>query len=144
MTRFHQSPPASTSFPGRGRTAADRLLAALACLLLLAAAPASDCRFSSGPDGLCAAFRLDPASAELPVGSTLQIRVNDFDCDGIQSCVSCSDGRRRMRWESSAPEVARVDSTGVVRAERTGTAEIRLVVEGAAAPIPPARVTVSR
>jgi hypothetical protein len=104
MTRFHQSPPASTSFPGRGRTAADRLLAALACLLLLAAAPASDCRFSSGPDGLCAAFRLDPASAELPVGSTLQIRVNDFDCDGIQSCVSCSDGRRRMRWESSAPE----------------------------------------
>jgi hypothetical protein len=144
MTRFHKSLPASTSFPSRGRTAPDRLLAALACLLLLAAAPASDCRFSSGPDGLCADFRLDPASADLPVGSSLQIRVNDFDCDGIESCVNCSDGRRRMRWESSAPEVAHVDSAGMVRAERTGTAEIRLVVEGAAGPAPSARVTVSR
>jgi hypothetical protein len=137
------TPPASTSFPSRGRTAADRLLAALACLLLLAAAPASDCRFSSGPDGLCAAFRLDPASADLPVGSTLQIRVNDFDCDGSLPCVSCSDQRRRVRWESSAPDIARVDSTGVVRAERTGTAEIRLLAEGAPGAPPSARVTVN-
>jgi Big-like domain-containing protein len=134
MSHFHES---------SRRTATDRLIGALACFFLLAATPASDCRFSTGPNGLCATFRLDPASADLPVGSTLQIRINDFDCDGSQPCVSCSEPRRRVRWESSAPDVARVDSTGMVRAERAGTAEIRLVVEGATAEPPSARITVN-
>ena len=98
-------------------------------LLLVGAAPGSDCRFVSGPDGFCAALRLHPTRADLRVGSTLQVRVNGLDCaDGV-TCVDCTNRRRRVHWQSSAPAVVVVDSTGLIRARQVGTADIRLEVD---------------
>jgi hypothetical protein len=95
----------------------------MAWLLLAGIAPGSECRFSTGPDGFCGALRLDPSQVDLQAGSTLLIRVNGTNCAAGADCVDC---RRRFRWQSTAPEVATVDSTGLVRAQRAGSAEIRL------------------
>ena len=95
-------------------------------LLLVGAAPGSDCRVVSGPDGVCAAVRLDPGQADLHVGTTMRVRVNGLDCAGGLTCVDCADRRHRVRWRSSAPGVAIVDSTGLSRAGDTGAADIRL------------------
>ena len=99
----------------------------LAWVLLASGAPGSECRFTSGPDGFCAALRLDPSRVDLHVGSTLLIRVNGTDCASGQDCVDC---QRRFQWRSTAPDVVTVDSTGLVRAEHPGSAEIRLESDG--------------
>lgn len=99
----------------------------LAWLLLAGGTSGSECRLATGPDGLCAAFRLDPSRVDLHVGSTLLIRVNGTDCTSGQDCVDCL---RRFQWRSTAPDVVTVDSTGLVRAEHPGSAEIRLESDG--------------
>lgn len=98
----------------------------VAWLLLAGAAPGSDCQLSTGPDGVCAAVRLDPGRVHLRAGSTFRIQVSGLDCVGGVDCVDCTQRRRHFRWQSSAPDVATIDSTGVIRAVRSGAAEIRL------------------
>jgi uncharacterized protein YjdB len=93
-------------------------------LLLIAGSRADECRVVTGPDGLCAFLRLEPTRSELPIGTTLRVRVNGSTCSD-RDCVDCGT-RHRMRWRSTAPDVASVDSTGLVRAERVGNAEIWL------------------
>jgi hypothetical protein len=99
----------------------------LAWLLLAGGAPGSECRLTTGPDGLCAALRLDPSRVDLRIGSTLLIRVNGSQCTGTLDCVDC---RRRFHWRTTAPDVVTVDSTGLIRAEHPGSAEIRLESDG--------------
>jgi hypothetical protein len=99
----------------------------LAWLLLAGGASGSECRLTTGPDGLCAALRLDPSRVDLRVGSTLLIRVNGVQCTGTLDCVDC---QRRFRWRTTSPDVVTVDSTGLVRAEHPGSAEIRLESDG--------------
>jgi hypothetical protein len=98
----------------------------VAWLLLAGAAPGSDCHLSTGPEGVCAAVRLDPGRVDLRTGSTFRIQVSGLDCTGGPDCVDCAQRRRHFRWRSSAPDVATVDSTGVIRAGHSGSAEIRL------------------
>jgi uncharacterized protein YjdB len=95
-------------------------------MLLAASSQTTECRLSTSPDGLCAFLRLEPSSTDLRVGGTLQIRVNGLNCERGSSCLDCSDRSLRVRWTSSAPDVASVDSTGMVRALRAGRADIRL------------------
>jgi len=89
-------------------------------LLLAGAAPGSECRLATDSDGFCATIRLEPGRVELPIGGTLEIKTTGLDC---------ARDRGRFRWSSSAPDVAAVDSTGLVRANRMGTAEIFLESE---------------
>lgn len=93
-----------------------------ACLLLIAGSGPDECRLVTGPDGLCAFLRLEPARSELHIGDTLRVRVNGATCSG-GDCIDCGT-RQRMRWRSAAPEVASVNSSGVIRAERPGSARI--------------------
>jgi uncharacterized protein YjdB len=95
-------------------------------LLLAASSRTSECRLATGPDGLCAFFRLEPSSTDLRLGGTLRVRVNGLTCERGSSCLDCADRSHRVRWTSSAPDIASVDSTGVVRALRAGRADIRL------------------
>jgi uncharacterized protein YjdB len=95
-------------------------------LLLVASPRTTECRLATSPDGLCAFVRLEPSSTDLRVGGTLQVHVNGLDCAGRSGCLDCSDRSHRVRWTSSAPDVASVDSTGLVRALRAGRADIRL------------------
>lgn len=95
-------------------------------LLLAASSRTTECRLATSPDGLCAFVRLEPSSTDLRVGGTLQVRVNGLTCERGSSCLDCSDRSHRVRWTSSAPDVASVDSTGAVRALRAGRANIRL------------------
>ncbi len=101
----------------------------LAFLLLGGVAPGSECRVSTGPNGVCAALRLEPRRVDMTVGSTFQLRVTGLDCVSGRDCVDCANRRVRVRWRSSAPGIATVDSTGVVRAEGSGLVEIRLESE---------------
>jgi len=96
-------------------------------LLLAGAAPGSDCAVATGPDGFCAVVRLEPSRAELATGGTLRIRITGLDCTRGTDCVNC--GHRRLRWLSSAPNVAAVDSTGLVRGKLPGVADIRMMAE---------------
>jgi uncharacterized protein YjdB len=94
-------------------------------LLLASASRTGECRVMTGPDGLCAFVRLEPARGDLRVGSTLRVRVNGLDCERGFAC-DCGAGRHRVRWWSTAPDVASVDSTGLVWAEHAGRADIHL------------------
>ena len=85
-------------------------------LVVLAGARTGDCRGRHRPEGLCAFGHLEPARIELHVGSTLQIRVNGSTCSG-RDCVDCGSSVR-LRWRSTVPDVASVNSTGLVRARR--------------------------
>ena len=98
-------------------------------LLLAGASRTGDCRIVTGPDGLCASFRLDPARSDLRVGTTLQVRVDGLNCGRGLACVDCADPGHRARWWSTDPGVASVDSTGIVRAEHPGRADILLEVD---------------
>lgn len=102
-----------------------------ATLLLASAAPGSDCQLSTGPEGVCAVVRLDPNRVNLQPGSTIRIQVNGLSCAGGLNCVDCNQRQLLLRWRSSAPQVAAVDSTGAVRAGRPGTAVIRLETDEA-------------
>ena len=115
----------------------------LAALLLAGAAPGSDCSFSTGPNGVCAAVRLEPDRTELRSGTTVQIAVNGLECSGTMECVDCNGRRRRFRWRSSAPEVAAVNAAGLLEARGAGTAEITLEPESGASPVPSVRVLVA-
>ncbi len=95
-------------------------------LLLAASSRTTECRLATSPEGLCAFVRLEPSSTDLPVGGTLQVRVNGLTCERGTSCLDCADRSHRVRWRSTAPDIASVDSTGVVRALRAGRADIRL------------------
>jgi len=94
----------------------------LASLLLTGAASGTQCVFVSGPNGTCLAVRVLPDHANLRVGSTLQLRV-----DG--GAAACSVGHG-SRWQSTRPDIAAVDSTGLVRALGPGSAEIRMTGDG--------------
>jgi hypothetical protein len=94
-------------------------------LLLAASSRTTECRLATSPDGLCAFLRLEPSTSDLPVGGTLQAQVNGLTCER-GSCLDCSDRSHRVRWRSTAPDIASVDSTGLVRALRAGRADIRL------------------
>ena len=62
-------------------------------------------------------FDISTKSAVMHVSETLQIK----------AAISYSgDGDTEMYWSSSAPEIAAVDSMGVVSALRNGTATITL------------------
>jgi hypothetical protein len=89
-------------------------------LLLAGAGPGSECSIATGPEGFCAAIRLEPRHFELPIGGTLQIKITGLDC---------VRDRTRVHWSSSVPDVVAVDSTGLVRARRTGAADVRLESE---------------
>jgi Big-like domain-containing protein len=93
-------------------------------LVVLAGARTGECRVVTGPDGLCAFGHLEPDHSQLHVGSTLQVRVNGSTCSG-RDCVDCGNSGR-LRWSSTIPDVASVDSTGLVRARRAGDAQILL------------------
>jgi len=93
----------------------------LASLFLTGAASGTQCVFVSGPNGACLAVRVQPDYASLRVGSTLQLRV-----DGGGACA-VGHGNR---WQSTRPDVAAVDSTGLVRALGPGSAEIRMTGDG--------------
>jgi uncharacterized protein YjdB len=99
---------------------------AVLLLLVVAVSRTGECRFASGPDGLCAFLRLEPATSDLRVGGTLRVRVNGLTCNQAADCVDCADRRQRVRWRSTAPDIASVDSTGLVRAVRAGRADIRV------------------
>jgi Bacterial Ig-like domain (group 2) len=99
-------------------------------LLLVGAGHERDCRVATGPDGFCAAIRLEPRRTELPIGGTLQIKAPGLDCARRQNCPDCP-GRGRVHWSSTAPDVATVDSNGLVRAERMGAADIHLTTDEA-------------
>lgn len=99
---------------------------AILWLLVVAASRTGECRFASGPDGFCAFLRVEPSSSGLRVGNTLRLRVNGLTCEQGGDCVDCADRRHRVRWRSMAPDVASVDSTGLVRGLRAGRADIRL------------------
>lgn len=99
-------------------------------LVVLAGARTGECRVVTGPEGLCAFGHLEPARSELPVGSTLQIRVNGSSCSG-RDCVDCGSSGH-LRWRSTMPDVASVDSTGLVSARRAGNAQILLEPVGGA------------
>ncbi len=107
----------------------------VAWLLLAGAAPGTDCRLSTGPDGLCAAVRLEPSRVDLPAGSTIRIQVNGLDCTRGLDCVDCTRRHRRFRFRSTVPDVATVDSTGLIRAEGPGGAEIRLESDAVASEV---------
>lgn len=92
-------------------------------LLLVAGSGAQECRVVTGPDGLCAFGHLEPTRGRLRVGTTLQIRINGSTCSSLE-CIDCDGTRRRVRWKSTAPDIASVDSTGLVRGEKVGHAEI--------------------
>ena len=97
----------------------------LASLFLTGAASGTQCVFVSGPNGTCLAVRVLPDHANLRVGSTLQLRV-----DGGGGACAVGHGNR---WSSSRPDVAAVDSTGLVRALGSGSAQIRMAGDGGAA-----------
>lgn len=111
-------------------------------LVLLAGSQARECRVVTGPDGLCAFVRLEPARSDLRIGTTLRVRVNGSTCSG-RECLDCGNPPHRVSWRSTAPEVADVDSTGLVRAKHVGSAEIRLEPEeGAVGPTASMQVVV--
>jgi hypothetical protein len=95
-------------------------------LLLAASSRTTECRLATGPDGLCAFLRLEPSSTDLRVGGSLRVRVNGLTCERGTDCLDCADRSHRIRWRSTAPDVASVDSTGLVQALRPGRADIHL------------------
>jgi hypothetical protein len=97
-------------------------------LVVLTGVRTGECRVVTGPEGLCAFGHLEPDRSELQVGSTLQVRVNGSTCSGLD-CVDCGSSGR-LRWRSTVPDVASVDSTGLVRAQRVGNAQILLEAVG--------------
>ena len=117
-------PPVDLLWISRRSGAADRMVrpVLLASLLLAGAAQGSQCVFVSGPNGFCLAVRLVPDHADLRVGSTLQVRANGGG-------GACTVGHG-SRWHSTRPDVATVDSTGLVRALGPGSAEIRMIADG--------------
>jgi len=94
-------------------------------LILIAGSRVGECGVVTGLEGLCAFGHLEPARTDLRVGATLQVRVNGSTCSS-RDCVDCDGVHRRIRWRSTAPDVASVDSTGFVRAQHVGRAAIRL------------------
>jgi uncharacterized protein YjdB len=70
-----------------------------------------------------------PAAVTLAVGAERRLTAMAYDADGnvIASGV-------RYRWLSNNVNVARVDSTGTVRAVAPGTAVVRAVAEGSGKP----------
>lgn len=115
-------------------------LRALALLFLLAARDET-CAISAGPDGLCAAIRLESSNASIDVDETLQIMVNGGAC--LESCLCDTDSTEDVRWTSDAPLIASTDAAGRVTGHRPGTATIiRPVGTGAAVARSSMRVTV--
>jgi uncharacterized protein YjdB len=117
-----------------------RPLRTLALLLLLAARDET-CAITAGPNGLCAAVRLEPSSASIDVDETLQIRVNGGVC--LESCPCETESTEDVRWISDAPLIASTDAAGRVTGHRPGTATIiREVGTGDAVARSSMRVTV--
>jgi hypothetical protein len=103
-------------------------LRAMAWLVLSSGTGGSECRLVSGPNGVCAAVRLEFVDRPLRVGTTVRIRVHGLECSGT-GCLDCAGHQRRLQWRSGSPEVATVDSTGLIRAVHPGVVEIRLEVD---------------
>jgi uncharacterized protein YjdB len=100
-------------------------------LCLLLAARAQSCQLTTGANGLCASFRLEPEKASLHVGETLIVRVNPGACAG--GPCTCDPPASGLRWQSSAPGIATVDSTGTVRAIKEGSADIDVIASSPSA-----------
>jgi len=101
-------------------------LAAGVLLLLLVAARGEGCSFSIGPNGLCAALRLDPEDKVIRVGESFRVRINAGGCTAATGCPCADSAAATAQWRSDNPETATVDSTGVVRGRRPGSVDIHL------------------
>jgi uncharacterized protein YjdB len=110
-------------------------------LLLLLAARDETCAITAGPNGLCAAIRLEPSNASIDVDETLQIRINGGAC--LESCPCDTEPAENVRWTSDAPLIASTDAGGRVTGHHPGTATItRAVWTGDAVARSSMRVTV--
>lgn len=91
-------------------------------LLLLAATQGQNCQATLGPEGLCANLQLSPSQGQLRVGETLLVRVNGD--------LTCGNNRQpaALRWRSTSPKIASVDSAGLVRALVPGQVKIEVLV----------------
>ena len=109
------------------RTHAVRAIAALLAL----AAPACSAGDGTGPDGdgsaAVSVVRLTPASAELGVGSTLQVRLTALDA--AENELSARD----VVWASQDTLVAAVTQDGLVTARRVGVVQLQAAVAGRSA-----------
>jgi hypothetical protein len=98
----------------------------LASLLLLTAGREDGCNFTLGPNGLCAALRLDPAEQELRVGDGFRVRINADGCTAATGCPCADSAMASARWQSADATVASVDGNGVVTARTPGSTDIIL------------------
>jgi hypothetical protein len=95
-------------------------------LLLLVAARGEGCSFSIGPNGLCAALRLDPENKVIRVGETFRVRINASGCTAATGCPCVDSATATARWRSDSPGTASVDSIGVVRGRQPGNVDIHV------------------
>lgn len=91
----------------------------LAPLILLIATQGQNCTATLGPEGLCATLTLQPSLQQLAVGQNLVVRIN-----GDLSCGQPVGQVAAVRWRSTSPKIATVDSTGLVHAVNPGQATI--------------------
>lgn len=91
-------------------------VAALAVVSYACSSAASADLSSTGPLGVCVSFaKVTPTAAALNLGEYL----------GFTATFGCDSSARPVRWRSSAPAIATVDSlTGVVHAVAVGSATI--------------------
>jgi len=95
-------------------------------LLLLVAARGEGCNFSIGPNGLCAALRLDPENKVIRVGETFRVQINASGCTAATGCPCVDSATATARWRSDGPATATVDSIGLVRGRQPGTVDIHV------------------
>jgi Bacterial Ig-like domain (group 2) len=102
----------------------------LVALVLLLAAREDGCNFSLGPDGLCAAFRVNPERTRMRVGESFRIAINADGCTAATGCACEATARADAVWRSENPVTAIVDSTGLVLARSPGATTIQMMPAG--------------
>jgi alpha-tubulin suppressor-like RCC1 family protein/uncharacterized protein YjdB/ethanolamine utilization microcompartment shell protein EutS len=105
----------------------DGTLTAADALVILSAVTGRELPGSCVGRALAGRVVLTPSSAELLAGDTVRLRAEAFD--GSDAPLAAA----RVRWTSSNPAAATVDSAGLVVAVAGGTAAIRADAEGARA-----------
>lgn len=91
-----------------------RRWASLGLPLLLLAARAEGCGFSLDQRGLCAHLQLGPEENQVRVGNSFRVQINADGCSSAAGCACAETALEQARWTSDNPQVASVDSTGVV------------------------------
>jgi len=100
--------------------------ALLASLLLLTGARGDSCNFTIGPNGLCAALRLDPEEQELRVGDGFRVQINADGCSTTTGCACADSALASARWQSANAAIATVDQNGAVTGRAPGSTDIIL------------------